>query len=425
MMKIYKLAAAVLVALLALGACSKGAASESEIIPEVAELVEPAATEAQTETPVETNEPASEVPAASEEPATEEDPEPTPELPEFAQWDGKYLKNGGVEDLNDDGSVTHWDVWPGNPDEGERKSSSVTDVAHGGERSIRIDLVDGNNQAIYQYRVPGDNPFPFNENYVFSAYVKMEDVESTGVSIGVKRRGADGSENNIMIPVEIGTYDWKLVEISAPAPDAQIVQYDVIFDVGSGSGAIYFDDFELRPMTAEEAAAKPVYKGAYLKNPGVEELNPDGTVTHWDVWPGNPDEGTRVSYASEDIKHSGDRSVCIELVMSNNQAIYQYRVPSDNPFPFNESYVFSAWVKMEEVTVFDGNGVRIGIKRRGADGEEYNLSTHIDMGTFDWKLFELEVPDVDVEIVQYDVIFDIGSGSGKIYFDDFDLKPLD
>lgn len=166
--------------------------------------------------------------------------------------------------------------------------------------------------------------------------------------------------------------------------------------------------------------------GALLKNGGVEQLNPDGTVTHWDVWPGNPEEGQRNSYSTTEFKHSGERSVCIELVYSNPQAIYQYRLPEDNAFDFNADYIFSAWVKMDGVSVLDGNGVKIGVKRKGADGNEYNVYQSVPMGTCDWTKVELEVPkEPGVNIVQYDVIFDIGCGTGKIYFDDFELTPAE
>lgn len=88
--------------------------------------------------------------------------------------------------------------------------------------------------------------------------------------------------------------------------------------------------------------------------------------------------------------------------------------------------MFSAWVKMDAVSVVDGNGVKIGVKRKGADGKEYNVYQSVPMGTSDWTKVELEVPkEPGVEIVQYDVIFDIGCGSGKIYFDDMELTPAE
>ncbi|HBT63196.1 MAG TPA: hypothetical protein DEB10_00850 [Ruminococcaceae bacterium] len=158
-----------------------------------------------------------------------------------------------------------------------------------------------------------------------------------------------------------------------------------------------------------------------LKNPSLEDLNDDGTTTHWDVWPGNPSEGEKFASVSTTEKHSGKQSLLIELTPKNNQAVYQYHLLADQRFPFNKAYTFSFWVKMQNVVPSDNDGVRIGINRKGADGNSYDVREHIEVGTYGWTKVSLTVSKAMVSIVQYDVIVDIGRGTGKVYLDDFEL----
>ncbi len=169
-------------------------------------------------------------------------------------------------------------------------------------------------------------------------------------------------------------------------------------------------------MTLAATAAEPI-----LKNPSLEDLNDDGTTTHWDVWPGNPSEGEKFASVSTSEKHSGKQSLLIELTPKNNQAVYQYHLLADQRFPFNKAYTFSFWVKMDNVVPSDNDGVRIGINRKGVDGNSYDMREHIEVGTYGWTKVSLTVSKALVSLVQYDVIVDIGRGTGKVYLDDFEL----
>lgn len=158
-----------------------------------------------------------------------------------------------------------------------------------------------------------------------------------------------------------------------------------------------------------------------LKNPSLEDLNEDGTTTFWDVWPGNPAEGEKHASVSNDVVHSGKNSLKIDLTTKNNQAVYQYHLAADKRFPFAKEYTFSFWVKMEGVTPSDADGIRIGVNRKGADGNGYDLRESIEVGTYDWTKVSITVPRALVGLVQYDVIVDIGRGTGTMYIDDFEL----
>lgn len=149
-------------------------------------------------------------------------------------------------------------------------------------------------------------------------------------------------------------------------------------------------------------------------------------MTHWDVWPGNPEEGTRDYEVITEGAYDSSKALKINLVLGNAQAVYQYCVmDTAGKFDFNIAYTFSCMLKLDGVMTLDGKGVTIGIKRRGADGNEYNVYQRIDETDCDWTQFSVTAPKVDVEIIQYDVILDMGAGFGSITMDDCRLMPAD
>lgn len=340
-----------------------------------------------------------------------------------------YIANGSFE-LGDSGK----DKWGAIPDWGNG-IHVVDNVRYSGDRSLRIRLDGGESRNLFQASTwGGAQQCPADKNTILSVFLYSPGgITGDGVLVKAERKYKDQLVGEPLLSQRItGRWKgWQLVEVYMPSTDQPVEELIVGLEAAPGTGTVYVDSWGLyltdrpAPPALEPALQnEPSVGGVLLKNPGVEELNPDGTVTHWDVWPGDPAEGERRSYASTEVRHSGERSVCVELVYSNPQAIYQYRVPTDDPFPFNEDYVFSAWVKTEGLSVVDDKGFKIGVKRRGADGQEYNQYESVPMGTYDWTKVEITVPKAEgVDIVQYDVIFDMGCGSGKVYFDDFELTP--
>ena len=337
------------------------------------------------------------------------------------------LRNPSLENLNGDGTVTDWDVWPGNPAEGTRRFAVVTDVIHSGGKALRVEPVSGNAHAVYQY-CTDTGRFDFNGSYTASVWMKLENVQVSNLTIGVKRKASNGSEYNVYQTLRQGTTDgWVKVQVEVPGLiGATITQYDVIVDIGTGSGRVYLDDFDLTPAALEKKEIKtPLITDSLLRNPSLETLNPDGSVLDWDVWPGNPDEGVRNYEVTKD-SHSGDHAIRVNLEFSNAQAVYQYCIDPGR-FDFNADYIVTACFRMENVAVYDGNGVTLGVKRTDSLGNVHVTKTDVATGTSDgWFKVTLEAPAFDgVEIVQYDVIVDIGAGSGSVYMDDFDLTPAE
>ena len=76
------------------------------------------------------------------------------------------------------------------------------------------------------------------------------------------------------------------------------------------------------------------------------------------------------------------------------------------------------------MTIYDGTGATLSVKRTDPDGNVHVIKTNVPTGTNDWVQVQLEVPSYrNLDVVQYDVVVDVGAGSGRIYLDDFDLIP--
>ena len=126
---------------------------------------------------------------------------------------------------------------------------------------------------------------------------------------------------------------------------------------------------------------------------------------------------------SEVIEEEGHGNVLkVNLQTSNAQAVYQYCVGDTvGKFDFNQDYTFSCDIKCEGVMTLDGKGVTIGVKRRGVDGNEYNEYYRIDEMAQGWNTYSISPTPAPVDVVQYDVIVDMGSGVGSVYLDNFSL----
>ncbi len=229
---------------------------------------------------------------------------------------------------------------------------------------------------------------------------------------------------------------WIEISLVIPAVSgSEEAVYSV--ELTDGEGRVNIDNVSLVAVALEKESDEisPVFEtvtvetpisGNVLRNSSLEDLNADGSVTHWDVWPGNPSEGTRDYEVITDGAYDGDKALKINLTLGNPQAVYQYCVmDTAGKFDFNKSYTFSCMLKLDGVMTLDGKGVTIGIKRRGADGNEYNVYSKIEESDCDWTKFSVTAPSVGVEIVQYDVILDIGSGFGSITMDDCSLTVAD
>lgn len=263
---------------------------------------------------------------------------------------------------------------------------------------------------------------------LFTAWIKADDVDGDGVYLRVERKyDVNGVEQVLLSSSErfTGTSDgWIKLEAYVEPSDLDFkeVLWDVV--VSAGTGAVCVDDLYFEESEAMDVVVTiddtPEPGENVLRNVSLNDLNPDGTTTHWDVWPGNPSEGIR---NSEVIQEEGYGNVLkINLEFGNAQAVYQYCVQDTvGKFNFNEDYVFSCDIKCDGVVSLDGKGVAIGIKRRGVDGNEYNVSQRIDETASGWNTWSISAPEAPVDIIQYDVIVDIGAGVGSVYLDNFSL----
>lgn len=274
--------------------------------------------------------------------------------------------------------------------------------------------------------------FDATQDMLLSVYVApTEDSEGT-IRLSIERKPT-GERIHKDYKIKAGS-GWQRIELPIAGTDEDIDETILHITVIDGIGTAIVDDVKLAIVNlgsqvssgtmAENTSSEPVVTfGNVLRNSGLEDLNPDGTTLHWDIWPGNPNEGVRNFEIDTTSQYKGDRSLKINLEIGNAQAVYQYCVADTvGKFDFNKEYTFSCALKLEDVMTFDGKGVVIGIKRRGIDGNEYNVYKRIDESTTDWTVYEVTAESAPVEIVQYDVILDIGAGIGSVSIDDCQLK---
>ncbi|MDR1953666.1 MAG: hypothetical protein LBQ21_04215 [Clostridiales Family XIII bacterium] len=334
-----------------------------------------------------------------------------------------YLTNPSLEFVDAEGNAKSWGLFPGweTVPGALIHGTTAAGTTHDGTNAVRIPQgsVDRALLQSSNWIDPATTkPYDAKKPMLLTAWVKYSGIDGGGIHLRAERKYGDDTETIISDAWTGSASSWTKIELYIP-PGKQPDEILLGLGVGQGKGVVTVDDFDLA-VTEPRDVPKDL-----LKNPGVEQLNFDGSVTHWDVWPGNPAEGSRNSWTDTSVKHDGNRSVAIGLIESNMQAIYQYRLLDDKPFPFDEDYIFSAWVKTDKAAVIDGNGIKIGVKRTGADGKEYNVFQTVEVGTYDWTRVEIEAPKADVEIVQYDVVFNIGAGTGTVWFDDFSLTSAE
>ena len=342
-----------------------------------------------------------------------------------------YLTNQNLES-GDSGISSNWGLAPG-WDQLKDSKWTNTGLAHSGTGSVFVQQEAGKEQVFLQADGWQDRSttaiYDPTQPMVFSAWVNMDNVDGDGVYLRVERKyDVNGAEQVLLSTSErvTGSTDgWQRLEVYVEPSDIEFkeVLWDVV--VSPGSGSLYIDDLdfttsEVREVSSEETVSDiPAPGENVLRNSGLEELNPDGTVLHWDVWPGKPEEGVRNFEIDTETPYEGEGSLQINLEMGNAQAVYQYCVQDTaGKFDFNQEYTFSCALRFEDVMTFDGKGVQIGIKRRGIDGNEYNVYQRLDVTSADWAVYEVTAPKAPVEIIQYDVILDIGAGVGSVAIDD-------
>ncbi len=345
-----------------------------------------------------------------------------------------YLTNANLES-GDSGVSSNWGLSPGWDQLAESRWMN-DGVARSGSGSVYVMQERDKEQVFLQADGWQDRSttamYDPSQPMLFSAWVNMDSVDGDGVYLRVERKyDVDGAEQVLLSSSErvTGSTDgWQQLSVYVAPSDIEFkeVLWDVV--VSPGTGSLYIDDLdfvhtELQDEAGAPASDIPEQGENVLRNAGLEELNPDGSVLHWDVWPGKPEEGVRNYEIDTSAPYEGDKALKVNLEIGNAQAVYQYCVQDTaGKFDFNQVYTFSCALRFEDVMTFDGKGVTIGIKRRGIDGNEYNVYQRIDEVTKDWDVYSVTTEAAPVEIIQYDVILDIGSGIGSVSMDDCRLE---
>lgn len=333
--------------------------------------------------------------------------------------DKNLLMNGSFEKGSAD-EAEGWGLGDG------WKSGAISNDARTGGRAVAINPGEIS-VNLFQSSAWNTKKIDAKSAKRISAWVKYADVIGTGIFLLAERKADDRTFSSVSSTAVNGSSDgWVQLELIVPAAEKEAEEFLVSVVVASGSGRVLVDDVFMEEYYGNtDGIEQSVYDdgAALLRNGGVEVLNSDGSVYCWDVWPGDPSEGEKHASVSTEEKHGGKQSLCVSLTPKNVQAVYQYTLSEDNRFEFNEAYVFSAWIKCKDISLEAGNKITIGVKRKGTDGNYYNLYNEITAFSEEWQPVRIVAPKALVKIAQYDVIIDLGAGTGDFYMDDFLLVP--
>jgi putative membrane-bound dehydrogenase-like protein len=147
--------------------------------------------------------------------------------------------------------------WATNTWNGDGEYAISTATAHSGERSVRISSENGLDGSVWQQDVSVEP----NTTYVYSAWIKTEDLEpgdSYGAVINPQAIGQPGASD----PVPSGTSDWTRVETRFDSGTNETLTFNLTLGGwGQASGTVWFDDVRLAEAGSSGAErAENVYQ---------------------------------------------------------------------------------------------------------------------------------------------------------------------
>lgn len=183
----------------------------------------------------------------------------------------------------------------------------------------------------------------------------------------------------------------------------------------------------LLEVSEEETIAPPVgepeKKGSeeelinLLKNPGMENLKPDGMPTDWGTYTFN---GKPVYSLDETESHSGSRSGKISAT-EVSRGVYNQKFAID-PVPFDRNFRVTQWVKTKDFTGSIYTCVQTYLQ--GASGrDKYYASKNQPSSAPEWTKIEMDiVVPANTDQLAYDVFFN--NAIGTLWIDDGAIVQL-
>ncbi len=315
------------------------------------------------------------------------------------------LSNGGFEDFSDN-KFTDWQLWRGN-----NGNTQLEQVDGRTGKAAKI-TVDNNNNTVNLYQGITLNPA---YKYTFTAWIKTE-------NIALQWQGANGvflnlSYNNNLPLVKSELIktdtDWKKVEFVVEGSVLQGNEWGVHFDIAAEyiTGCIYVDDVSLVRVVEDSTPSDTPDSEELLKNNSFETYS-GGNFNDWTLWKGN-----HGNTKAEQVDGRNGKAAKI-TVNDHSSIVNLYQNITLDP---EYKYVFTAWVKMENIVrQWDtAPGVHINLRCDNVvtvDSQAINVNT-------DWQKIELTVDASVLKGNETDIRFDISIDyvKGVIYVDDASL----
>jgi hypothetical protein len=168
------------------------------------------------------------------------------------------------------------------------------------------------------------------------------------------------------------------------------------------------------------AAGNPASSATSPFRNGDFEASSQEAPSFWQAWSG--ETGSKVTCELSAIAHKGKQSAMVEVAPDANVSWYGYGQVV-NPVQYGQTYLFSCWIKTEQVT--DGVGAYAGIELLDPDKVNERVC-FIDSdrltGTNDWTLIKtcVFIPS-GVNTIRINLSL---HGRGRAYFDDTKLELL-
>lgn len=149
-------------------------------------------------------------------------------------------------------------------------------------------------------------------------------------------------------------------------------------------------------------------------NPSFEELDDGGWAEGWEIWPDTLPGGATVAVDTH-VGHSGTSALRIDHAHPSSYTRAQLRIPVEP----GAEYLFSAWVRCEDVEPMDGAmGARLYVEKASGD-----RATRRMVGTTPWtevRLGPLNVGNVEtLTLMCY-----LHRCSGTVWFDDITVVKV-
>ena len=338
----------------------------------------------------------------------------------FVKKNNVVLNGGGESD-------TDWKPYP----ETSTVFSFSTSVKRSGNRAFKasadaVEYLSLGSPMNLTPLTPIDSAKPSPKEYAITFWAKTDAVSGSGGLIGnvANYTAAYSVIDPVFSSIPIANVnEWTQYAVRF-TPHERAAVVNVYFEFVNATGTAYFDDIE-----AYEVWNKADYDTAVEKGDIKETLinrtslltNPDGETgalsdCGWTLYPNDP------KYFSFDTseKKSGNRSFKINVADGSYATWFQYL--DIKKMKTNTWYVFTVWVKTENVAETSGRGADVTAISKNAVGGQLEPTFETDpvFGTNDWEQIKLRF-QIHPAAGETSIGIRLNYTNGTVWFDNAEL----